>query len=83
MNEYFPGYKILNRGFGGSSLPDLIRYRYDVIYPYAPRQIVMYCGENDFASSDAPSVETVMARFKTLYKYIRDKYPLFLLPMYP
>ncbi|WP_346237593.1 GDSL-type esterase/lipase family protein [Niabella insulamsoli] len=75
VNEYFPGYKILNRGFGGSSLPDLIRYRYEVIYPYAPRQIVMYCGENDFAAADAPSVETVMERFKTLYHLIRQKYP--------
>lgn len=75
VQEYFPGYKILNRAFGGSSLPDLIRYRYDVIFPYAPKQIIMYCGENDFASSDAPSVETVMERFRILYKYIRDKYP--------
>ncbi len=75
VKDYFPRHKILNRAFGGSSLPDLIRYRYEVIFPYAPKQIVMYCGENDFASPDAPSVETVMDRFRILYKYIRDKYP--------
>ncbi|GAB3424572.1 GDSL-type esterase/lipase family protein [Niabella aquatica] len=75
VQDYFPGYKILNRAFGGSTLLDLIRYRYDVIFPYAPKQIVMYCGENDFASADQPSVETVLGRFRTLYKYIRDKYP--------
>ena len=75
VQDYFPKSKIINRGFGGSSLPDLIRYRYDIIFPYAPKQIVMYCGENDFSSSNPPSVETVFQRFKTLMRYIRNKYP--------
>jgi len=74
VNDYFPGYHILNRGFGGSTLPDLIRYTPDVIYPYKPRQIVIYCGENDFASSDTVSVPTVVQRFKTLFALIRKKY---------
>ncbi|TXI34238.1 MAG: G-D-S-L family lipolytic protein [Niabella sp.] len=75
VNDYFTGYKIINRGFGGSRLTDLIRYRYDVIFPYAPRQIVMYCGENDFVSDDKPNVETVMERFEALFQFIRSKYP--------
>ena len=74
VNEYFPGYHILNRGFGGSTLPDLIRYTQDVVYPYQPRQIVIYCGENDFASSDTVSVPTVVQRFRTLFALIRKKY---------
>ena len=75
INEYCPGKKILNRAFGGSTIADLIQYRYDVLFPYNPRQIVMYCGENDFASSDTVTVEMVVQRFKTFYKFIRDKYP--------
>jgi len=75
VNDYFPGYNVLNRAFGGSRIVDLIRYRYDVIFPYAPRQIVMYCGENDFASPDKPAVDEVVGRFETLYRYIRQKYP--------
>lgn len=75
VNDYFPGYKVLNRAFGGSRLLDLIRYRYEVIFPYAPRQIVMYCGENDFAADDKPSVEEVVNRFDVLFKLIRNKYP--------
>ncbi len=75
VNNYFPGYKILNRAFGGSTLEDLIRYRYDVIYPYQPKQIVMYCGENDFANNDTLSVPGVVQRFKTLHGFIRAKYP--------
>lgn len=75
VNDYFPGYKILNRGFGGSSLPDLMRYRYDIIFPYQPRQIVMYCGENDFAGDGSLTVDDVVKRFTGLFLQIRAKYP--------
>ena len=74
VETYFPDRKILNRAFGGSTLVDVIRYRYDVIYPYQPKQIVIYCGENDFASSDTVTVEMVVKRFTTLFNYIRAKY---------
>lgn len=74
VKEYFPGYPILNRAFGGSTLPDLIRYAKDVILPYDPKEVVIYCGENDLAASDTATGYTVFERFKTLYKIIRDKY---------
>ncbi len=74
VQNYFPSKPILNRAFGGSSLPDLIRYRYDILYAYQPKQIVIYCGENDFAASDTVSVETVVKRFETLFALIRSRY---------
>src|SRR5687767_4486166 len=52
IRNYFPGYPIINRAFGGSSLPDLIRYASKIVFPYKPKQIVIYCGENDLAASD-------------------------------
>jgi lysophospholipase L1-like esterase len=73
--DYFPKHKILNRAFGGSTLLDMIRFRYDVVFPYQPKQIVLYCGENDFASSDTVTVTMVLERFKTFYNLIRAKYP--------
>lgn len=75
IQQYFPSYPVLNRAFGGSQLVDLIRYRYDVIFPYQPKQIIMYCGENDFAASDTVTVETVVERFITLFTLIRARYP--------
>jgi lysophospholipase L1-like esterase len=75
MQEYFPGFTIINRGFGGSTLPDQIRYADSIIFPYAPRQIVIYCGENDLASADTVSAETVFVRFKVLFNLIRSKLP--------
>jgi len=73
--DYFPGYTIINRGFGGSTLQDVIRYADDVIFPYQPKQIVIYCGENDLASSDTVTAQTVFYRFKKLYSMIRAKMP--------
>jgi len=75
VNDYFPGYPIVNRGFGGSTLPDVTRYFYDVILPYQPKQVVIYCGENDIASSDSISAGQVVTRFKTLYGMIRQNLP--------
>lgn len=73
VQSYFPGYTIINRGFGGSSLPDVIRYANDIIFPYHPKEIVIYCGENDFAADSTITADTVFTRFKTLYGMIRAK----------
>lgn len=75
VQDYFPSFPIINRGFGGSTLPDVIFYANDIIFPYQPRQIVIYCGENDIASSDTVTAQLVLARFKTLFKMIRQKIP--------
>lgn len=75
VQNYFPGYKILNRGFGGSSLPDVIRYVNDVIIPYQPKQIVIYCGENDLAASDTVTSSMVLDRFTELFTLIRNQLP--------
>jgi lysophospholipase L1-like esterase len=75
VNEYFPGYPMLNRAFGGSTLVDVIRYSYDVIMPYRPKQVLIYCGENDLASKDSTSATEVLTRVKTLFGIIRTNFP--------
>ena len=75
LKEDFAGYPVVNRGFGGSSLTDVIRYFYDIILPYRPKQVVIYCGENDLAASDTVSAAEVVRRFKTLYGMIRTNLP--------
>lgn len=74
VQSYFPNTTILNRAFGGSTLLDLIHYHDKIVDPYDPRQILIYCGENDLASSDSVTVDMVVDRFKKLYKLIRKKY---------
>jgi lysophospholipase L1-like esterase len=75
VSKYFPGYNIINRGFGGSSFPDLIRYANEIIIPYHSRQVVIYCGDNDLAFSDSISADTVFERFRVLFELIRKNLP--------
>jgi lysophospholipase L1-like esterase len=73
VQTYFPKHTIINRGFGGSSLPNLIYYIKDIVYPYKPKQVVIYCGENDFTGGATAKV--VADRVKQLFDLIREKYP--------
>jgi lysophospholipase L1-like esterase len=75
VQEYFPSRRVINRGFGGATLPDVIRYADDIIFPYNPKQIIIYCGENDLASHDSITPAIVFQRFKELYSIIRSKLP--------
>ncbi len=67
LAEDFPGLPVLNRGFGGSETGDLIRYLDRVVYPYRPRMVVLYEGDNDLAAGKSPErvaadLDTVVAR---------------------
>jgi lysophospholipase L1-like esterase len=74
VSNYFPGKTIINRGFGGSSLPHMIMYAEDVIFKYNPKQILIYCGENDLTGGPSITADTVFERLKTLYTLIRSRY---------
>ena len=74
IDRYFPGHRIINRGFGGSSLPHVIRYADEIVIPYRPRQVVVYCGENDFMS-DTVTSEIVAGRFEQLFQLLRKEIP--------
>jgi lysophospholipase L1-like esterase len=75
VQQDFPGYRIINRGFGGSTLPDVIRYAGRIIFPYQPKQIVIYCGDNDAASSPSITADSIFNRFTRLYALIRSRLP--------
>jgi lysophospholipase L1-like esterase len=75
VQSYFPDKTVINRGFGGSELSDLIRYLNMIIIPYHPRQIVIYAGENDLAYSDTVTPQIVLSRFITLFDMIRKALP--------
>jgi len=69
----FNNTKILNRGFGGSQISDLIENFDRVILKYHPKKIVIYSGDNDI--QDGKSAEVVFGDFCTLYGMIKGKLP--------
>ena len=65
--------KILNRGFGGSQIIDLIENFDQLILKYHPKKIVIYSGDNDVEAGK--SAEIVFGDFCTLYGMIKAKLP--------
>ena len=73
--DYFPDKTIINRAFGGSRLFNLNYYAEDLLNPYQPKQVVIYCGENDIAHDENLLQNEVFKRFKQFYKTVRAHYP--------
>lgn len=72
--KYFPEHTIINRGFGGSSLPHMTMYAEDIIFKYNPKQILIYCGENDLTGGPSINADTIFNRVKKLHQLIRSRY---------
>ena len=45
--DAFPGKPVINRGFGGSELSDVLHFYDRIVLPYAPATIFVYAGDND------------------------------------
>jgi len=74
LTQVFAKYNALNRGIGGAVINDITFYLNDVVFPYQPRQIVLYVGENDIVN-DNVTADTVLNRTIALYRAIRAKLP--------
>ena len=45
--DRFRGMPLINRGFGGSQMSDLVHYVEETVLKYSPRTVVVYEGDND------------------------------------
>ena len=69
----FPGMPVLNRGFGGSQLPEVTAYVDRIVTPYQPRQVIVYCGGNDINAGR--SGVDVLADYQALVRAVRAGSP--------
>ncbi|RAO76912.1 SGNH/GDSL hydrolase family protein [Dyella jiangningensis] len=73
LAQDFPGIPVINRGFGGSALPDSTYYADRIVWPYKPSLIVMYAGDNDV--NDGATADQVLASFQTFVARAREGVP--------
>ncbi len=73
LAEDFPGLPVINRGFGGASISEVLYYADRIILPYKPRLIVLFIGGNDIADGRTP--EEVLETFVVLSTLIHEKLP--------
>ena len=64
---------IIARGFGGSTMHDLLVYTDRIVLPYRPATIVVYEGDNDIAGAVFP--ETVLGEFEKFIAIVRAALP--------
>jgi len=69
----FPNLPVLNRGFGGSTLADVVHYEDRIVLPYRPHLVVLYAGDNDLAEGRTP--EQVVADYRALVARLRSALP--------
>jgi lysophospholipase L1-like esterase len=69
----FPGENVIQRGFGGSELSDVVHRAPEIVLPYRPRLIVLYAGDNDLAAGRTP--EDILSRFESFVSLIHDALP--------
>lgn len=65
---------VLNRGFGGSHMADSVQLVPRIVWPYAPRLIVIYAGANDIAAGKTP--QRVLEDYKAFVAKVREKQPM-------
>jgi len=74
LSEDMSNCKILNRGFGGSTIPEVIYFSEILIFKHKPSKIVLYAGENDIAEPGT-NIEKVFESFLYLQKLIKKRLP--------
>jgi hypothetical protein len=73
LAQDFPEHQVINRGFGGCQLADVIYYADRIIIPYKPKMIVVGAGGNDINAGKSP--QQVLADFQTLVDKVRAQLP--------
>ncbi len=71
--ESFPDVPLINRGFGGSQLTDVLQYFDRVVAVYKPQLIVLYAGDNDVGAGK--SAEEIATTYRQFAKRVRETLP--------
>jgi lysophospholipase L1-like esterase len=69
----FPGVNVIQRGFGGAELAQVVYRAPKIVTPYRPRLIVLYAGDNDLAAGATP--QEVFDRYKSFVQLVRGSLP--------
>ncbi len=69
----FSGVPVINRGFGGAQLRDLLKYAHGVVLPYEPSRVLVYAGSHDLQNGSTP--EMVLQDFVAFCRLVHQPLP--------
>ena len=67
--------KVMNRGFGGAKIPDVVRYFERAVLPHKPRTVVLFAGTNDISGRAPASARDVYQGFVAFMTKVRQHLP--------
>jgi lysophospholipase L1-like esterase len=73
LEKDFAEFHAVNRGFGGSTVPDQLQVMHRIITPHKPYRVVFFCGGNDIPGG--ASAEKTFENFKTFLLRLWDASP--------
>lgn len=73
LEKSFPEMGTLNRGFGGSEIPDSVAHADLLVIRHKPRTVVFYAGDNDIANGHTP--QQVLDDYKAFVTKIHAALP--------
>ena len=69
----FPSQNVINRGFGGSTLPEVNMVVPRIVLPYRPHLVLLYAGDNDLAAGHTP--EDILNDYRRFVSLVRRELP--------
>jgi lysophospholipase L1-like esterase len=73
LADAFPDHRVINRGFGGSTIADSTHFAERIVIKHRPRIVVLYAGDNDLARKKTP--EQVASDFAAFVARIHKDLP--------
>jgi lysophospholipase L1-like esterase len=68
-----PEREVINRGFGGSQMHELLALADRLVWPYEPAEILVYEGDNDIAKEKSP--ERIAEEFRQFARLVHRRLP--------
>ena len=66
---------VINRGFGGARLPDVLHNTERIVLPYHPRAVVLFAGTNDISGSKPASARQIYDGYLDFVQRVRTTLP--------
>lgn len=66
---------VLNRGFGGARMQDVVHYAERVVLPYRPCAVVLFAGTNDIAWPKPATAQQVYEGYLAFVQYVHSRLP--------
>ena len=66
---------VINRGFGGARIDDVVYYARRIVIPYRPRAVVLFAGTNDIAGAKPKTAQGVFAGYLAFVDVVHAALP--------